>query len=54
MSPPPSLAPLPVWTYQGTFVDLYGGSYVMPQSANKARNNAYFYNANGSTAPALP
>ena len=44
----------PVWTYQGTFVDLNGGVYVMPQSANKQRNNAYYYNANGSTSPALP
>ena len=26
----------------------------MPQSANHQRNNAYYYNANGSTSPALP
>ena len=44
----------PVWTYQGTFVDLTGAVYVMPQSANQQRNNAYYYNANGSTSPALP
>ena len=53
-SPPPSIALAPVWTYQGTFVDLSGGVYVMPQSANQQRNNAYYYNANGSTSPALP
>ena len=52
--PPPSPSLAPAWTYQGNFVDLYGGVYVMPQSANQQRNNAYYYNANGSTSPALP
>ena len=50
-APSPALAP--VWTYQGTFVDLTGGVYLMPQSANKQRNNAYYYNASGSSSPAL-
>ena len=35
-------------------MDLYAGVYVMPQSANQQRNNAHYYNTNGSTAPALP
>ena len=55
-SPSPSSSLAPVWMYQGTFVDLYGGVYLMPQSANTVRqstNLVYFGTYNNNTAPAI-
>ena len=55
-SPPPNSSLAPVWTYQGTFIDLTGGVYLMPQSANTVRqstNLVYFGTYNNNTAPAI-